>query len=66
MDTQKSEKIDIDSLTPLQSIEVIFNMMNRAATKGVFNIDESYVLKVLFNKVTLELNKSNSSIDKTD
>jgi len=53
MDNTKPEQqsINIEDMTPQQSLDAIYNMVNRAASKGVFNIDESYVLKVLFTKV---------------
>ena len=44
-------------MTPIQSLDTIYNMVNNAAIKGTFNIDESYVLKVLFTKVLTELKK---------
>ena len=30
---------------------------NKAANKGVYNIDESYVIKVIFSKLTKELSE---------
>ena len=55
----KTKTINIEDMTPLQSLDALYNMVNVAASKGAFNIDESYVLKVLFSKVLSELKKSN-------
>ena len=51
MESQDKKSINIEDLDVKQSLETIWNMMNKAASKGVFNIDESYILKVLFSKV---------------
>jgi hypothetical protein len=53
MDTQN--KVSMENMTPEQSLETIWNLLNKAAGKGCFTIDESYVLKVLFNKVSENL-----------
>jgi len=34
--------------------------MNKAASKGVFNIDESYILKILFSKVSKSITEDTS------
>ena len=49
-----SEKktINIDDMTVQQSLDTIWTLMNKAANKGVFSIDESYVLKILFSRIT--------------
>jgi hypothetical protein len=54
---QEKISINIEDMTPIQSLDTIYNMVNNAAIKGTFNIDESYVLKVLFTKVLTELKK---------
>ncbi len=53
MDNPKSDQqgVNIEDMTAKQSLDAIYNMVNKAASKGAFNIDESYVLKVLFTKV---------------
>ena len=53
---QEQQTLNIEDMTGKQSLDAIYNMVNKAASKGVFNIDESYVLKVLFSKVLKELN----------
>ena len=54
-----SEKktINIEDMTVHQSLETIWNLINKAAAKGVFTIDESYVIKILFSKITASLPK---------
>jgi len=61
MDNSKPEQqgINIEDMTPKQSLDAIYNLVNKASTKGVFNIDESYVLKVLFTKVLKGLKEEN-------
>ena len=59
MDKPKSEQqsINIEDMNAQQSLDAIYNMVNKAATKGAFNIDESYILKILFTKVLKEIRK---------
>ena len=61
MDNPKSDQqsVNIEDMTAKQSLDAIYNLVNRAASKGVFNIDESYVLKVLFTKVLKGLKEEN-------
>mgnify|MGYP001247475634 CR=1 FL=1 len=54
---KEPQSVNIEELTAVQSLDGIYNLVNKAASKGVFTIDESYVLKVLFNKVLKELKK---------
>tara|TARA_B100001093_G_scaffold519792_1_gene610497 strand:+ start:43 stop:273 length:231 start_codon:yes stop_codon:yes gene_type:complete len=49
------KQVNIEDLTPEQSLDTIWSLMNKASSKGVFSIDESYVLKVLFTKVATKL-----------
>ena len=53
----EQQTINIEDMSAVQSLDAIYNMVNKAASKGAFNIDESYVLKVLFTKVLQELKK---------
>ena len=46
------QSVNLDSLTPVQSLNVLWSMLNNASGKGAFSIDESYVLKVIFQKIT--------------
>ena len=47
-------------MTPQQSLEAIWTLVNKAASKGCYNIDEGYVIKVLFNKVSKQLSEQDS------
>ena len=49
-DAQKSS-VSLQDATPLQSIDVIYRMLNKAAGAGVYTIDESHALKILVTKV---------------
>ena len=60
-DQQQQKQVNIEDMTPTQSIEALWGLVNKAASKGVYNIDESYVIKVIFSKLTKELTKTNES-----
>ena len=63
MESQDKKSINIEDMDVKQSLEAIWNMMNRAASKGAFTIDESYILKVLFSKVSKSIAEEKSSTD---
>ena len=50
-ETQQPTSVSLEEATPLQSIDVIYKMLNKAANRGVYTIDESHALKVLVTKV---------------
>ncbi len=52
---QPQQTVNLDSLTVVQSLNVLWSMLNQASSKGAFSIDESYVLKVIFQKLTANL-----------
>ena len=52
MSDTEQKQVNIEDMTPQQSLEALWTLMNKAASKGCFNIDESYVLKILFTKVS--------------
>ena len=58
-----SDKINLESINNEESLEVIWNMINKAATKGAFNIDEAYILKILFTKIKNIIVENNTTID---
>ena len=62
MENEKSS-LNIEDMSPKQSLDAIWTMLNKAAGKGAFTIDESYILKVLFSKVANSLNKPESNIN---
>lgn len=55
--------IKIEDMNPEQSLEEIWNLINRAASKGAFTIDESYVIKVLFSKISHSIKKIEKESD---
>ncbi len=61
MEAQDKKSISIEDMDIKQSLEAIWTMMNKAASKGVFNIDESYILKVLFSKVSKSISEETSN-----
>jgi len=48
---QQQTSVSLQDATPLQSIDVIYKMLNKAAGAGVYTIDESHALKILITKV---------------
>lgn len=69
MSDNEQKQVNIEDMTPQQSLEALWTLMNKAASKGCFSIDESYVLKILFSKVSkhiVESSKTKSSEVKYD
>lgn len=56
----EQKQLNLADMNALQSLDLIYNLVNRANTKGVFNLDEAYVLKVAFEKVATVLRESES------
>jgi hypothetical protein len=52
---QPQQTVNLDNLSVVQSLNVLWSMLNQASSKGAFTIDESYVLKVIFQKLTANL-----------
>lgn len=50
-EVQQPTSVSLQDATPLQSIDVIYKMLNKAANRGVYTIDESHALKILVTKV---------------
>ena len=60
MSDNEQKTVNIEDMTPQQSLEAIWTLVNKAASKGCYNIDEGYVIKVLFNKVSKQLSEQDS------
>lgn len=60
------QTVNLDSLTPVQSLNVLWSMLNNASSKGAFTIDESYVLKIIFQKITAVVAPESLSPPTTD
>lgn len=58
MSDNDQKQVNIEDMNAQQSLEALWTLMNKAATKGCFTIDESYVLKILFSKVSKHLTES--------
>ena len=59
-----NNQVNIEEMNPEQSLDTIWNLINKAASKGAFTIDECYILKVLFSKLnqnlSIKIEKENS------
>ena len=55
---QQQQKVSIEDMNAQQSLEALWSLVNKSASKGVYNIDESYVIKVIFSKLSQEIAKS--------
>ena len=53
---QPPKQLNVEELNPSQSLETLWNLMNKAASKGIFNIDDGYIIKVCFSKLTNFIN----------
>jgi hypothetical protein len=49
--TQPEKTVNLANLTLDDSMNLIWNALNKANSQGVFSIDESYVIKVAHNKI---------------
>ena len=58
MSDNDQKQVNIEDMNAQQSLEALWTLMNKAATKGCFTIDESYVLKILFSKVSKHITES--------
>ena len=61
MSDNEQKQVNIEDMNAHQSLEALWTLMNKAATKGCFTIDESYVLKILFSKVSKHVVDSSQS-----
>lgn len=57
------QTVNLDSLNTVQCLNVLWSMLNQASSKGAFTIDESYVLKVIFQKITANLAPDSQIVD---
>tara|TARA_Y100000389_G_C17249954_1_gene407574 strand:- start:62 stop:310 length:249 start_codon:yes stop_codon:yes gene_type:complete len=57
-ETEKQVQVNLNDLSALQAVDVIYRLLNKAATQGVYSIDESHALKVLITRVVRELNEN--------
>lgn len=55
MDQGQTQNIDLDNIDTKQSIWLLWQLLNKAQSKGIFNIDESCAIKAAVKKITTEL-----------
>lgn len=48
-------QINLNDIKPEQSIQLLYQLLNKANKAGAFTIDESYSVKVLLEKLASEL-----------
>jgi hypothetical protein len=60
MDTENIEcnqnnngQIKLDDLSKDDIVEILWNAVNKACKQGVFNIEESYTIKILFDRLKI-------------
>ena len=53
--TQNQTQINLNDIKPEQSIQILYQLMNKANKSGAFTIDESYSIKILLEKLAIEL-----------
>ena len=46
-------QIKLDDLSKEDIIEILWNAMNKSCKQGVFNIEESYTIKILFDRLKI-------------
>ena len=51
-----NEKKNIDEMTNIELLDVLWNALNKANSKGVFIIDEAFTLKVIHEKLKKNIN----------
>lgn len=54
METSPTQ-INLNEIKPEQSIQVLYQLMNKANKAGAYTIDESYSIKVILEKLATEL-----------
>ena len=64
-DNASAEKtVNLANLTTNDSLNLIWNALNKASNQGVFTIDESYVIKVAHNKIKSTMTVENKVVEK--
>ena len=55
MESSTQTQINLNDIKPEQSIQLLYQLMNKANKAGAFTIDESYSIKILLEKIAIEL-----------
>lgn len=61
IESTKPTQINLNDLNASQSMDLLFQLVNRANKTGAFTIDESYTIKILFEIIGKELSKTQTS-----
>jgi hypothetical protein len=59
MDSAPPTQINLNDIKPEQTLQLLFQLLNKANKAGVFTIDESYSIKILLEKLATELKITN-------
>jgi len=54
--------VNLANMTLDDSLTLLWNALNKANSQGVFNIDESYVIKVAHNKIKSAIPQQNQVV----
>jgi hypothetical protein len=51
MDQDQNQEKKLESLNNNELLDILWKALNKANTKGVFNIDEAFTLKIIYEKL---------------
>lgn len=51
----QNANLDLENLDTKQSVWLLWQLLNKAQAKGIYNIDESCAIKAAVKKITTEL-----------
>ena len=57
----KPKALDLSKMNNKECINFIWNALNKASSNGVYTIDESYSIRVVYQKIVDALNKEESN-----
>ena len=57
----QTQTIDLNNLTKKQAVYIIWQLLNKAQSKGAFNIDEACAAKAAINVLDDEVSSKDSS-----
>jgi hypothetical protein len=49
---EQEKKLNLDSTSNAELLDVLWQGLNKSSLKGVFTINESYLLKMVYDKLT--------------
>lgn len=55
MDKEQNQEKNLESLNNNELLDILWKALNKANTKGVFNIDEAFTLKIIYEKLKKNL-----------